>query len=88
MSKVIWDGLSAEDRKIIKEAAKESQATQRKAWKEYEAKSIAAIKAGGKNTITELADLSAWQKAVQKLYTELDLGPKRDEYVKKIQSVK
>lgn len=88
MSKVIWDKLSAEDKKIIKQAAMESQAVQRKSWKEYEAKSIAAIKAGGKNTITELADLSAWQKAVAKLYTTLDLGPKRDDYVKRIQAVK
>lgn len=88
MSKAIWDKLSAEDKKIIKQAAMESQAVQRKSWKEYEAKSIAAIKAGGKNTITELADLSAWQKAVSKLYTTLDLGPKRDDYVKRIQAVK
>lgn len=88
MSKVIWDKLSAEDKKIVKQAAIESQAVQRKSWKEYEAKSIAAIKAGGKNTITELADLSAWQKAVAKLYTTLDLGPKRDDYVKRIQAVK
>lgn len=88
MSKAIWDKLSAEDKKIVKQAAIESQAVQRKSWKEYEAKSIAAIKAGGKNTITELADLSAWQKAVAKLYTTLDLGPKRDDYVKRIQAVK
>lgn len=88
MSKVVWDKLSAEDKKIIKAAAMESQATQRKAWKEYEAKSIAAIKASGKNTVTEVSDLGAWQKAVAKLYTTLDLGPKRDDYVKKIQAVK
>lgn len=88
MSKAVWNTLSAADKKIIKDAAMESQAIQRKSWKEYEAKSIAAIKAGGKNTITEVTDLNAWQKAVAKLYTTLDLGPKRDDYVKRIQAVK
>lgn len=88
MSKAIWDKLSAEDKKIIKQAALDSQAVQRKSWKEYEEKSIKTITASGKNTITELADLSAWQKAVQPLYKTLDLGPKRDDYVKKIQAVK
>lgn len=88
MSKAVWDKLSAEDKKIVKQAALESQADQRRAWKEYEAKSIKAIRDGGKNTITELADLSAWQAAVTPLYKTLDLGPKKDEYVKKIQETK
>lgn len=88
MSKAIWDKLSADDKKIIKQAALDSQDIQRKSWKEYEEKSIKIITASGKNTITELADLSAWQKAVQPLYKTLDLGPKRDDYVKKIQAVK
>lgn len=88
MSKAVWNTLSDADKKIIKEAAMESQAAQRKSWKEYEAKSIEAIKASGKNTVTELSDLSAWQKSVAKLYTTLNLGPKRDDYVKRIQAVK
>ncbi|MDL2263015.1 TRAP transporter substrate-binding protein [Synergistaceae bacterium OttesenSCG-928-I11] len=88
MSKIVWDKLSDEDKKIIKEAAMESQATQRKAWKDYEAKSIEAIKAGGKNTITEVTDLTPWQEAVKPVYSQIDLGPKRDEYIKRIQEVK
>jgi len=88
MSKAVWDKLSAEEQKIIKQAAMESQADQRKAWKAYEEKSIKAITDGGKNTVTELADLSEWQKAVAPLYSTLDLGPKKDEYVRKIQEVK
>lgn len=88
MSKAIWDDMTPEDQAIIKAAALESQKTQREAWKAYEAKSIKAIKDGGKNTITELADLSAWQKAVEPLYKQLDLGPRRDEFVKKILDVK
>ena len=88
MSKAVWDKLSDADKKIVKDAAMESQATQRKAWKEYEEKSIKAIRDGGKNTITELTDLSEWQKAVEPVYSTIDLGPKRDEFIKRIQEVK
>lgn len=88
MSKAVWDKLSEADKKIIKQAAMESQLVQRKSWKEYEEKSIKAIKAAGKNAITEVTDLAAWQKAVMPLYKTLDLGPRRDSYVKQIQDVK
>ena len=88
MSKAVWDSLSDADKKIVKDAAMESQAVQRKAWKEYEEKSIKAIRDGGKNTITEVTDLSEWQKAVQPVYSTIDLGPKRDEFIKRIQEVK
>lgn len=88
VSKAVWDKFSTEDKKIIKQAALDSQAIQRKAWKEYEAKSIKAINASGKNTITELTDLSAWQKTAMPLYKTLDLGPKKDDYVRQIQAVK
>jgi tripartite ATP-independent transporter DctP family solute receptor len=88
MSKAVWDKLSDADKKIVKDAALESQEIQRKAWKEYEAKSIKAITEGGKNVITEVKDVSAWQKAVQPVYTSIDLGPKRDYYIQKIADVK
>ncbi len=88
MSRAIWEQTSPEDQKIIKAAAIESQAVQRKAWKEYEAKSIKAIKDSGKNTITEVPDLKPWQDAVQKIYSTIDLGPRRDEFIKKIAEVK
>lgn len=88
MSRAIWEGMSAEDQKIIKDAAVESQATQRQAWKEYEAKSIKAITDSGRAVITEIPDLTPWQEAVRPVYSEIDLGPKRDEYVKRIGEVK
>ncbi|MDR3230812.1 MAG: TRAP transporter substrate-binding protein [Synergistaceae bacterium] len=88
VSKAIWDALSDEDKKIVRAAAVESQEVQRRAWKEYEAKSIKAITDGGKNVITEVKNLSEWQKAVEPVYSTIDLGPKRDEYIKKIQDVK
>lgn len=66
-SKVTWDKIAPEDQKIIRAAARESQDVQIKAWKEYEDKSIAAVKAKG-NTITEVKDFKAWQDAVEPIY--------------------
>lgn len=88
MSKAIWDTLSPEDQKIVKQAARESEEVQKAAWKAYEEKSIKAIRDGGKNVITEVPDLAPWQEAVKKVYDIVDLGPKKAEYIKKIGDVK
>lgn len=66
-SKALWDKLSEADRKVLLDAAKASTDVQRKSWKEYEKKSIDAVKAKG-NTITEVKNLKAWQDAVAPLY--------------------
>src|SRR3954471_10867268 len=50
-SKRVWDTLSAEDQKAIRQAAKESVPYMRKIWDEREAKSLAAVKAGGAEII-------------------------------------
>jgi len=88
ISKAIWNGLSKEDQKIIKDAAMESQATQREAWTAYEKKSIDAITKSGKVTVTEITDFAPWQEAVKSVYSSVDLGPKGAEYIKKIEDVK
>lgn len=64
MSKSAWDRLSESDRKIIKEAAMESVATQREAWKKMEDEAIAKLKEAGV-TITEVTDLKPWQDATR-----------------------
>ncbi len=68
VSKVIWDSISPEDQKIIREAAKKSQPLQIAAWNAYVKKSIDAIEAGGKNTITEIPDTTEFQNAMQPIY--------------------
>ncbi|UQZ89900.1 C4-dicarboxylate ABC transporter [Deltaproteobacteria bacterium Smac51] len=88
MSKFVWDSLSPEDQKIIKDAAVESQSTQRESWKAYEARAIEAIRASGKVTVTIVNDFTPWKEAVQKVYDDVDLGPKKGEYIKKIGDVK
>lgn len=67
VSKALWDKLSDADKQIIKDAAKASEEVQKKSWKEYEEKSIEAIKAKG-NVITEISDLKPWQDAVKPVY--------------------
>ncbi len=86
VAKSVWDKFSAEEKKIIKEAARESEAAQKQAWKEYEDKSIEAIKATGKNTITEVPDKSEFQKAMEPIYAKY--GAEFADLIKKIQDVK
>lgn len=84
-SKVLWDKLSESDRQIILEAARASQDVQRKAWDEYEQKSIEAVKAAG-NTIVEVTDFKPWQDAVAPLYEKY--GAPYKDLIEKIKAAK
>ncbi len=64
MSKVVWDKLSDEDKKIIKQAAADSVATQRELWTKFEKEAEAKVKAAG-CTVTYVKDLKPWQEAVK-----------------------
>lgn len=85
MSKVVWDKLTPADQKLIKECARASEAAQKKAWADYEKKSIDAVKAKG-NTIIELDDLTAWQDAVKPLVEKM--GADHKDLVKRITDTK
>ncbi|WP_088225934.1 TRAP transporter substrate-binding protein [Desulfosporosinus sp. FKB] len=65
-SQSTWNKLSADDQKIVLQAAKDSQAVQRKAWTDLENKAIQAAKDNG-NVVTKV-DITEWQKAAQPLY--------------------
>jgi tripartite ATP-independent transporter DctP family solute receptor len=69
-SKIVFDKLSPEDQEIIKKAAKDSVEYQKKLWAEKVEVSRKKVEAAG-CTITEVADNSAWQAAVQPMYDEL-----------------
>lgn len=71
-SKITMDRLSAEDREIIRQAAKDSIDFQRARWADFVAVSEEAIRANG-NVITELspAALADFQEAMQPLYDGL-----------------
>ncbi|APC07505.1 TRAP transporter substrate-binding protein [Neomoorella thermoacetica] len=79
-----WNKLSPDDQKIILQAAKDSQAVQRKAWDELEAKAKKAAIDNG-NTITQV-DIAEWQKAVQPLYDKY--GQQFKDLIDQIRAVK
>ncbi|MEI4768652.1 TRAP transporter substrate-binding protein [Psychrobacillus sp. FJAT-51614] len=69
MSKTAWEKLSAEDQKLIKQAALDSVETQRQAWADYEEKSLKTLNDAGV-TITEVEDISPWQETVKPIVDE------------------
>jgi tripartite ATP-independent transporter DctP family solute receptor len=64
MSKVVWDKLSEDDKKLIKQAAIDSVKTQRELWDKFEKEAEAKVKAAG-STVTYVKDLKPWQEAVK-----------------------
>ncbi|MHB1653283.1 MAG: TRAP transporter substrate-binding protein [Desulfitobacteriaceae bacterium] len=65
-SQVTWNKISADDQKIVLQAAKDSQAVQRKSWTALDEVAKKAIQEKG-NTVTQV-NIEEWQKAVQPLY--------------------
>lgn len=63
----VWEGLSPEDQKIVKEAAVESAELQRTLWKEREVASKDKVLAGGVE-FNEIPDKSAFQAAMKPVY--------------------
>ena len=84
-SKKTMDKLSAEDQKIIKDAARDSIDFQIKAWADYEEEAEEVVRANG-NKITYLENNSEFQAAMQPLYDALSDNLKA--VVKKIRAVK
>lgn len=66
MSKVRWDKLSPADQRLIRVAAAQSVAVERKAWNALSAESRAAIQKAG--VIITKVDRSAFQKAMAPVY--------------------
>ena len=85
-SKKIWDTLTPDDQKAIRQAAKESVPVMRKLWDEREAKSLAAVKAGGA-TVSDV-DKASFQAAMKPVYDKFITDPKLKDMVKRIQDTK
>ena len=82
----VWKSLSAEDQKILKEAAQESALLQRKLWKEREKASKEKVLAGGV-TLNEIPDKSAFQAAMKPVYDKyLEKNPNLKPLVEMIQN--
>ena len=63
----VWKKLSAEDQKILKEAAQESALLQRKLWKERSKASEKKVKAGG-SMINSIPNKGPFQDAMKPVY--------------------
>jgi tripartite ATP-independent transporter DctP family solute receptor len=85
-SKTVWDRLSADDQKALRQAAKESVPYMRKLWDEREAKSLAIVKAGGAEIIT--VDKASFQNAMKPVYDKFITDAKLKDLVKRIQDTK
>jgi len=75
MSKITWDKLSAEDQKIIKQAAVDSTVVQREAWDQRteEAKKL-AVEEGATITTLNAEQKQAFQDKVKGLYPKYSEG--------------
>lgn len=85
-SKKVWDGLSEGDRKLIRQAAKESVPFMRKLWDEREEKSMAIVKAGGAQIID--VNKASFQSVMKPVYDKFVTDPKMRDLVKRIQETK
>lgn len=84
-SKRTWDGLSADDKALVKKLGKETQLDQRKLWVAYEQQALDKMKAGGIEVIP-VADKAPYQAAVKPVWDKY--GPKYAAMVDRIQAVK
>lgn len=67
IAKSSWDALSAEDQEIVRQAAIDSSATQRRLWAEGTEKSRKLVEENGV-TVTVVADKAPFQAAMQPVY--------------------
>lgn len=86
MSKVVFDKLPPAEQAMVRAAAKESVAVQRKAWDAYEAKSLAAVKALGAEIVE--VDKKSFQAAMGPVYDKFMTTPDMKRLVKAIQDTK
>lgn len=85
-SKKVWDGLSPDDQKAIRAAAKESVGYMRRLWDERETKSLEVVKAGGAQIVD--VDKASFQAAMKPVYDKFLKDPKLQDMVRRIGEVK
>lgn len=86
-SKRMWDKLSPEDRKIIRQAAKDSVPFQRQYWAERDAASLKIVLAGGAQIVADV-NKKSFQDAMGPVYAKFVTTPKLKELVKRVQDIK
>jgi len=84
VSKVVWDGLSAEDQAAMREAAKESVAIQRELWAAKEVESKAKVEALG--ATINAVDKQPFIDAMKPVYEKYVTDPALQDLVARIQA--
>ncbi len=84
-SKKVWDTLSADDQKIIRQAAKESVPYMRKLWDEREDKSRKIVESAGSQIVT--VDKKPFQDAMKPVYDKFITDPGLKDMIRRIQAV-
>ncbi|WP_099865838.1 TRAP transporter substrate-binding protein [Pararhizobium haloflavum] len=85
VSKPVWDGLSAEDQEIVREAALESQAFQREEWAKRDEESEKIVREAG-TTVIEVEDKTPFIEAMQPVYEEFAADPVVADLLERIQN--
>lgn len=83
MSKLVWDKLPKAEQDMIRAAAKASVAFERQKWDEQEAKSLAAVKAGGAEIVE--VDKKSFQAVMGPVYDKFMTTPDLKRLVKAVQ---
>lgn len=87
-SKMTWEKLSEEDRKIIREAADTGMEYQREIWKEKETESEEKLKEAGVTFYEPTKDeLNEFREKCQEIYEKDDLGKPYADFVEKVRAV-
>jgi tripartite ATP-independent transporter DctP family solute receptor len=86
MSKVVWDKLPAAEQAMVRKAAKDSVAVQRKLWDAQEAKSLATVKAAGAQVVE--VDKASFQGVMGPVYEKFMTTPDLKRLVKAVQDTK
>ena len=87
MSKKVWDTLTPDEQKIIRDAAKESVPYMRKLWDEKENEVARPwSKAGGAEIVD--VDKKSFQDAMKPVYDKFITDPKLKDMLAKVQATK
>jgi tripartite ATP-independent transporter DctP family solute receptor len=84
-SKKVWDTLTADDQKIIRQAAKESVPFMRRLWDEREEKSRKIVEGAGSQIVT--VDKRPFQDAMRPVYDKFITDPGLKDMIRRIQAV-
>ena len=86
ISTLIWDDLSEEEQRWVKEAADESLAFEKEIWHEAEMEALAEIKKAGVEVITP--DKEPFRNRVKSMYEEFSQNPEMNKLIEQIQAIK